>query len=329
MGTYTIEVKRGEKDGTLKCSGAKVNTKCWWDMKNAKGVIPAGTYSGCSATTMATKGHHAIFLPNVKGWKGIFIHVGNGPNASAGCLVIKKAEMEKLYGAVDPKDGKNVTVKVIDTKPQSGGAGASKKELAAQIKLLEKYLAQLTKTRKVALVLYESNAKQGELIYREMKRMSDGVDVAATVLTMAVSLTKLGAKGAKVAKATADEAAKISKQLAKDTAKDIAKKNAQAAAYIVKDAPSGDSSAWLFTKAVADSWFKLTAPSFWAHTYVQIAKDGKSWSDAVTYDPAAEHRQAMAKLDRAKTDALRSIDDRIKNYRALIKDLKKQAQGAR
>lgn len=115
MASYTIEIKRGEKEGTLKCSSAKVNTKCWWDLDNKKGRIPAGTYSGCSATTMASKKHNSVFIPNVKGWKGIFIHPGSGPKASDGCVVIKSAEMDKLYDAIEPKDGKNVTVKITDS----------------------------------------------------------------------------------------------------------------------------------------------------------------------------------------------------------------------
>jgi hypothetical protein len=114
MASYTIEVERGEKEGTLKCKEAGVNTKCWWELDNKKGRIPAGTYNGCSATQMATKKHNAVFIPNVKGWKGIFIHLGSGPQASDGCIVIKSAEMEKLYDAIEPKDGKNVVVKVVD-----------------------------------------------------------------------------------------------------------------------------------------------------------------------------------------------------------------------
>ena len=116
MATYTIDVTRGEKDGKLVCSAAKVSTTCWWDMTNKKGVIPAGTYKGCSATTMATKKHKSVFIPGVTGWSGIFIHPGSSSKASAGCIVIKSKEMDKLYDAIDPKDGKNVTVKVSDKK---------------------------------------------------------------------------------------------------------------------------------------------------------------------------------------------------------------------
>lgn len=114
MATYTIAIKRGEKDGTLSCSKAKVKTICWWDMKNKKGKIPAGNYKNCSATQMASKKYDAVFISGVAGWKGIFIHQGSGPKASKGCIVIKKKEMQKLFDAIDPKNGKNVTVKVTD-----------------------------------------------------------------------------------------------------------------------------------------------------------------------------------------------------------------------
>ena len=332
MASYVIDVTRDESDGTLKCSAAKVNSKCWWDLKNAKGVIPAGTYPGCSATVMATKGHNAIFLPNVKGWKGIFIHVGSGPNASSGCIVIKKAEMEKLHAAIEPKDGKNVTVKITDTVPRGGAEEdpqAAKEALAANaahVAKVEAYLAHLQKNRKAITEMYDSNAKQAGEIYREMKRMSDGVDAAATVLTMAVGLTKLGIKGAQAAKASAEEAAKIAKELARDTAKDIGKKHAQAAAYIARDSAKGDSAAWLFTSALADGWFKLNSPSFWAHTYVQIAKEGKSWSEAVTYDPDEEHRNAMATLAQGRDEALKALDARIKAYEAILATLRKESR---
>ncbi|MCZ6836276.1 MAG: DUF5675 family protein [Planctomycetota bacterium] len=114
VGNFTVVVKRGEKAGKLTCSGAKISTTCWWDMNNKKGRIPAGTYKGCSATQMATKKYDAIFIPNVSGWKGIFIHQGKGPKASKGCIVIAKSEMMKLHGKLYTKGGKNVTVKVID-----------------------------------------------------------------------------------------------------------------------------------------------------------------------------------------------------------------------
>ncbi|MBI3469279.1 MAG: L,D-transpeptidase [Planctomycetes bacterium] len=118
MANYTIDIKRGKDSGTLTYSGGvSVSTTCWWDPKRK---IPARTYTGCSATTMATKKNslgkprEAIFFPDVPGYKGIFIHMGTNAAWSDGCIVIAEAEIKKIYNDILPKDGKNVTVTVSD-----------------------------------------------------------------------------------------------------------------------------------------------------------------------------------------------------------------------
>lgn len=116
---YTVNVKRGPKNGTLTFSapGKKITTPCYWDLA-AK--IPAGTYTGCSATTMARKKNsagkprEAIFIPNVPGFSGIFIHMGKPPfeKWSDGCIVIEESKIIEIHNAISPKDGHNVTVTI-------------------------------------------------------------------------------------------------------------------------------------------------------------------------------------------------------------------------
>jgi hypothetical protein len=115
--SYTITVKRKSTDGDLTFSGGKivVKAKCYW---NTSKKIPAGTYTGCSATTMANKKNSkglprvAIFIPNVKGYTGIFIHMGKPPykNWSDVCIVIDESKIIKIYKAISPKNGRNVKV---------------------------------------------------------------------------------------------------------------------------------------------------------------------------------------------------------------------------
>lgn len=89
--------------------------KCYWDLTKK---IPAGTYSNCSATTMARKKNskglprEAIFLPDIAGFSQIFIHMGKPPYEkwSDGCVVIEESKMTEIYNAISPKNGKNVTV---------------------------------------------------------------------------------------------------------------------------------------------------------------------------------------------------------------------------
>lgn len=116
---YQIKIDRVAKEGTLTFNspGTLVTTKCYWDLEKK---IPAGSYPNCSATTMARKKNtagnprEAIFIPNVPGFSGIFIHMGKPPyeNWSDGCIVIDEIQMVKIYNAISPKNGHNVTVKI-------------------------------------------------------------------------------------------------------------------------------------------------------------------------------------------------------------------------
>ncbi len=117
--TYKITVKRGKKEGvlTFKSADKTITTPCYW---NASKKIPARTYTECSATTMARKKNskgkprEAVFIPNVPGFSRIFIHLGKVPYEkwSDGCIVIPESKIIEIYKAIDPKDGKNVTVAV-------------------------------------------------------------------------------------------------------------------------------------------------------------------------------------------------------------------------
>ena len=106
------------KDGDLTLTGGggkTITAKCYW---NTKKKIPAGTYSGCSATTMSKKknskgkSREAVFIPNVKGFTEIFIHMGKVPHEiwSDGCIVVDESKIIEIYNAITPKNGHNVKV---------------------------------------------------------------------------------------------------------------------------------------------------------------------------------------------------------------------------
>lgn len=120
---YTIDVERTAVDsGKFKFSGGGVviNTICWWD-KNVK--IAAANYVGCSKTRMDSKldsvtgdKRPGVYLPQavVPGTSNhsIFIHEGKDASWSDGCIVLDRDEMLKMWSAISPMDGRNVTVNV-------------------------------------------------------------------------------------------------------------------------------------------------------------------------------------------------------------------------
>ena len=117
---YEIKVVRGKEKGTLtfKHGSVSVNTTCWWKLTNA---IPAKTYTKCSATWMSSKKNskgqkrEGIYLPDDQtGKRGIFIHMGKNASWSDGCIVCLEEEVLKIWNAITPKNGFNVTVVVSD-----------------------------------------------------------------------------------------------------------------------------------------------------------------------------------------------------------------------
>jgi hypothetical protein len=122
-----------------------------------------------------------------------------------------------------------------------------------------------------------------------MKKWGEGVDVAAKLAQMGVDLGGLCQTGYKAAKASGEELAKLNKEALKeavDLTKEPLQDQAIKAAGTLKER---DNTAVAFVGIVADSWDKMTSPSFWANTYTQamprsMGGEGKSWSEAVTME---------------------------------------------
>ncbi len=121
---YTVTVTRTGDTGKLEFSSGSVslNETCYWD-PNVK--IAAGTYVNCSKTRMTSKKDSVtgelrpgIYLPDavVPGTDNhsIFIHEGKDASWSDGCIVLDRTKMMKMWNELQPNDGRNVTVKVID-----------------------------------------------------------------------------------------------------------------------------------------------------------------------------------------------------------------------
>lgn len=123
IAAFEIEVRRPKgSSGTLdfKVGGRKrwpSPTTCWWDPKKR---IPEGAYVGCSATHMTKaldsvtkKQRPAIYIPNIPGYSGVFVHEGKNEGWSDGCIVCAREKVIEIFNAV-PRDGKNITVVVFD-----------------------------------------------------------------------------------------------------------------------------------------------------------------------------------------------------------------------
>ncbi|MEO1110209.1 MAG: hypothetical protein AAFX90_20040 [Pseudomonadota bacterium] len=121
---YTVTVTRTGDIGKLEFSSGSVslNETCYLDPNV---TIAAGTYVNCSKTRMTSKKDSvtgelrpSIYLPDavVPGTDNhsIFIHEGTDAGGSGGCIVLDRTKMRAMWDEIQPMDGRNVTVKVID-----------------------------------------------------------------------------------------------------------------------------------------------------------------------------------------------------------------------
>ncbi len=150
-----------------------------------------------------------------------------------------------------------------------------------------------------------------------IKKVSTGVDLAATLTNLARSLGKLAKTGYKASKASGDELKKINDELTKDVKKKIRDTHIDAARKTLVGLKGTSLEA---IHIVNDSFDKMTSPSFWAMTFTQIW-DGKSWSEAVTYDLEKDFAQKIKRVEQERDTYIGKIRGEIDKQKASIKKL--------
>ena len=173
-----------------------------------------------------------------------------------------------------------------------------------------------------------------------MKKWGSGVDAVAMLTQMGVSLGKLASTGAAASKASGEALKKLNDEALKQAtgiATGPLKGEAMKAAGKLK---KQDSTALAVVGILADSWNKMTSPSFWANTYVEMTENGKSWSDAVTSDIGSSIKERIKSVvansaaqikklqaaQKAATAELAEIKGEIKGCEARIKSNEKAAE---
>ncbi len=106
MAKFTITVHRtGTQTGRLQYNGTTAfNCKCWW---NPDARIPTSPHDGYEAlvTRMAESRRKAVWLRDVPGYQGIFIHHWPGESASLtlwsqGCILVLQNYTERIYNEI-------------------------------------------------------------------------------------------------------------------------------------------------------------------------------------------------------------------------------------
>ena len=187
---------------------------------------------------------------------------------------------------------------------------------------LDNEVGRIQRKVKVFDDLIEGSRDSTEKIVHELERnlrgtkaWASGVDAAKILVEMNVSLVKLAGLGWQSTKLGGEALKKVNEEAIKEAAELVKNPLKDASIKAVATLKSRTGSVLGYVGIVAESWDKMTSPSFWANAYVQKFKEDKTWS------------QAMA------SEVGEDIEDRIKWVRAegakLIKRLQDQQNAIR
>ena len=252
-----------------------------------------------------------------KSWKQIWMAKENAK------LRKKRGEPKHLqagdmvYMPVTDAERKHVNKTILELNLARNDLLAVRNDFEADIKRLQynctnlaKIIGQI-KTVSAGMIVEINAAKKG------IKKVSNQVDLAATLINLSRSLSKLAQTGHKASKASGDALKKINNELTKDVKKKIRDVHIDAARKaLVGLKDTSFEVVWI----VNDSYDKMTSPSFWAMTFTQVW-DGKSWSEAVTYDLEADFAKKIKRVERDRDAYVKDISAEIARQKAATKTL--------
>ncbi|MEM7436886.1 MAG: LysM domain-containing protein [Myxococcota bacterium] len=172
------------------------------------------------------------------------------------------------------------------------------KDREVVIQKLKKLQADLKKSMQVELKLLDKHK-------RDVQRVEENVDLAATLATLAVDLTKLTRLGYKAMEATGKDLAKINAKAAPG-ALDFAGKHAGQLGGGLR-ITGQESLAWGLGKVLLISYSQMTSPSYWANRW-QKFRTGKTPLEAIRdaeRQVKTQHEAMIQKLQK-RIDALRA-----------------------
>lgn len=238
-------------------------------------------------------------------------------------LVAKRGKPEALVPGdvivVPPseKELKEATQKLEQLRKTRDAAGK-------MLEALEKENQRAQRRVKIYSELIVDNRKStieivGELkkTLADMKGWADGVDAAATVAQITVSITQICAKGMQASKLSGAALEEMNRELTKDVLMMPADQLKDVGIKLTGQLKERADSALGYVGVVANSWEKMMAPSFWANTFVQITQNDKSWSDAVAMDVGEDIQERIKSVVAEGVRQVQKLEQQLASARSL------------
>jgi hypothetical protein len=221
-------------------------------------------------------------------------------------------------------------------------ANAAGAEQGAYNRFSDQYQAdrELADKLEKLIPIYEASSeayiKQYEATVKSADGWSKGVDFAAMLIGMVRSLaaiaSKAGQAAEKAGKIAAEEYEKLSAEILKDTRKfttdPVVSEGTKQTAKALSEAKSGPAVEFRnCLGSMLQSLEKWSSPSFYGQAVV-VLSEGKSWSEAATYDLEDECKQTMKRMAEEKARTLGMLKDRAAKIRSRSSEMKKAADAA-
>lgn len=164
---------------------------------------------------------------------------------------------------------------------------------------------------------------------KSAKNWSDGVDLAAAVIGIVRSIGKIASMSKQASEAIEKQ---LTKKFDKIYGEMVGELNGMTTGPVTSEGQKAVGK-YLTTKqndlllavgSTIESWGKMTSPSFWGTTVIAIS-DGKSWSEAVTYDYQKEMKDKIVDMDNERKRIVKSLNKQATAARAHAANCEKEA----
>jgi hypothetical protein len=183
-------------------------------------------------------------------------------------------------------------------------------------------IRKLRKARAEADALFASLEREHEVAVQRCKRVSQGVDTAALILGMFVSLAGLAADARKALALKGADLERHNRKVLKEFVTGKALNDGSLVGNaLLQDVKEGK--ALLFGKAVFKAYGDMTSPSFWAGAYTDMAASRSFKWDPVKWASYAETvgQRGRERIHSLRARALRNLDAEIRRYEGLLRML--------
>lgn len=190
---------------------------------------------------------------------------------------------------------------------------------------LKEEASRLQEKRDVFDRLIRSHEENTSAVINELNGNIKGLEACANaqaaasfVISWSKGLVKLSRTAYQASTASGKALEELNKKALKQVADMHKKPLKKAGLKTIAKLDESSSTPLAVIGILADSWVKMTSPSFWTNTYIQTMENGKSWSEAVQMKVGDDIRQQISEVTKNSAELTKKLTQRKRDIEAKI-----------